>query len=376
MKALSSHVVSLAVFLAIAGPASALDESSSNSYITLSGAYGNGVNDDTIAFKRAFALAKPRGFIIVPEGHFVLSDTIVITTPITIIGKGFASQIYMKNNKTMFQFVNVQNSALRDVYLGSAATSGHLIEFVNSHHNEINDVTMLGGQYGLHLKGSLLNTIVDLRSGVNVGGFFAPISTNNTWVMAEAYNGISANANTFIAPVLEGGTNGIVLSDPGGQGSLNITGGTIEGVSGTGMTFQNTFLPSSITSLHFEANGVADLVIQASSNIRISNIVSDKQINLIGDTRNVAITDSIAQNISIDMGNSRYPLGNGAKRIILQNITTCWATGPSIISPPPTIDPNIGMPDGPSSPLIINTQDGQPRLDIVYTNIGNLCGGG
>jgi len=97
----------------------------------------------------------------------------------------------------------------------------------------------------------------------------------------------------------------------------------------------------------------------------------------LGDTRNVTISDSTAQNISIDMGDGGYPLGTGAKRIVLQNISTCWATGPSVISPAPTLDPAFNMPNGPSSPLIPNPQNpGSNRMDIIYTNIGKLCGGG
>ena len=378
MKTLNLLLLVLATSLAIVGQAAALDEDGSNSHVKRFGAYGDGINDDTYAFQQAFAQVKAGGLIVLPDGNYTLSDTIVITKPVTIVGTGFATQIYNKNNKTLFRFVNHNNSAIRDVYLGSNSTQPgvSLIEFVNSHHNQINNVTMLGAYYGLHLQGSLLNTIIDLRSGTNFQGFFAPTSSTNTWVMAEAFNNISANANTFIAPVLEGGTNGIVLSDAAGQGSLYLTGGTIEGVTGTGLTLQGTFLPSSITGLHFEANGIADVVLQSASNVRISAIVSDKQINLLGDTRNVTISDSVAQNIFIDMGNGRYPLGTGAKRIILQNITTCWAVGNGVISPAPTVDLAFGMPNGPSSPAIVNNNNGQPRKDIIYTNIGNLCGGG
>jgi hypothetical protein len=379
MKSLTSIVLAFAISLAIVGSAGALSEDGSNTYVKKFGAAGDGKSDDTYAFQQAIAQVKAGGTVILPDGNYTLSDTIVITKPVNIVGTGFATQIYNNNNKTLFRFVNVNNSAIRDLYLGSNSTQQgvSLIEFVNSHHNQVNNVTMLGGYYGLHLQGSLLNTIIDLRSGTNFGGFFAPTSTNNTWIMGERYNNISANANTFIAPVLEGGVNGIVIADTHGEGSLNITGGTIEGVSGTGLTLQGTFLPSTVAGVHFEANVMADIVLQAASNVRLSAIVSDKQINLMGDSRNVTISDSIAQNISIDMGDRRYPLGTGAKRIILQNITTCWAAGPSLISPTPTPDPNFGMPDGPSSPVIPNPQaGGAPRLDIIYTNIGNLCGGG
>jgi Pectate lyase superfamily protein len=251
MRTLHPVIAALATSLSIAGPAYAITEDASNTYVKKFGAVGDGVNDDTFAFQQALAQVKAGGVVFLPDGNFTLTSTIVITKPVTIIGTGAATQLYNKNNQTLFRFVNVNNAAIRDVYLGSSSIQPgvSLIEFVNSHHNQINNVTMLGGYYGLHLKGSLLNTVIDLRSGTNFQGFFAPTSINNTWVMAEPFNGISANANTFIAPVLEGGTNGLVLTDGAGQGSVHIMGGTIEGVSGTGLTLSGTFLPSSITGL-------------------------------------------------------------------------------------------------------------------------------
>jgi hypothetical protein len=366
-------------------PVMALNEDGSQAHVMQYGAKGDGINDDTLAFQQAFDAVAAGGLVILPEGHFTLSSTIVIRKPVTIIGAGFATQIYGNTNASLFQLVNVNNTVIRDVYLGSSATQPgvSLIELVNSHHNQINNVTMLGGYYGLHLKGSLLNTIIDLRSGTNFQGFFAPTSVTNTWVMGEAFNQISANANTFIAPVLEGGVNGIVLTDNAAQGSIQVMGGTMEGISGTGLTFQNTTLPSSVTGVHFEANGV-DVSVQAANNIRLSSILSLSQINLMGDTRNVSITDSVANNIYIDLGDRVYPAaalgpgtGTGAKRIILQNVTTCVSL-PSSITPTPAGDPYFGgLPNGPASPIVPNpAEGGLARKDIVYTNIGVYCGGG
>ena len=44
----------------------------------------------------------------------------------------------------------------------------------------------------------LLNTFADLRSGVNIGGFFAPTSANSYWVFAERFNGRAAAAETTV----------------------------------------------------------------------------------------------------------------------------------------------------------------------------------
>jgi hypothetical protein len=380
VKTITTLMIALSASLAVAAPAAAMNEDGSDTNVRRFGAIGDGFADDTRAFQQAIDHARDHGLVFLPDGKFRLSATIVITKPVKIVGTGFATQIYNNNNRTLFQLVNVNNVEIRDLYLGSSSTQAgvSLIELVNSHHNQINNVTMLGGYYGLHLKGSLLNTVTDLRSGTNFGGFFASTSVTNTWVMGEPFNQVSANANTFIAPMLEGGVNGILITDTTAQGSIHILGGTMEGMTGTALTFQNTGLNSSVAGVHFEANRF-DIVTQAASNIRISSILSvtPGQINLIGDTRNVSITDSIANNIYIDIGNGAYPGGTGAKRIILENISTCISS-PSVISPTPTPDPAFGvLPNGPSSPVIANpAAGGAPRKDIVYTNIGWICGGG
>lgn len=343
------------------------------------GAKGDGVSDDTAAIQKAINETATGGTIFFPAGHYPVTATLVVNKTLTLSGEGIGSQIYQRLDKTLLHFQGSQTGGMTNLYLGSAATSPGtaLLKLTNSHRNRIDNVSMMGSYYGLHLEGSLLNTVVDLRSGINFGGFFAATSPNQYWVFAERFNGISANANTFVAPVLEGGVNGIWLVDTNGEGSLNITGGTIEGLAGTALKLAKTFLPSSITAVHFEANHVADVVLEGALNVRLSGLVSDRQISLLGDTRNVTISDSVAQNISIDMGDGGYPLGTGAKRIVLQNITTCWAAGPSVISPAPTLDPNFGMPNGPSSPELVNhLAPPNRRKDIIYNNIGYLCGGG
>ena len=388
-------VYSVVLFLlATTAPAFA-DDDTPNRTINVRdhGATCNGTHDDTAAFRKAIDKAPVGGMVLVPPGRCVVSDTLLINSAnaVSIVGAGRASQIFQRStNKTLFEFQGVNALMVKDIFLGSASTAAGtaLIKLTRSHHMRIDNVTMLGSYYGLHLNGSLLNTIVDLRSGINFGStFFAvgSISPNQYWVYAERFNdpnptlSISANANTFIAPVLEGGVNGIWLVDNHGEGSLNITGGTIEGVSGIALKLDGATLPSAITGVHFEANGTADVVLQAAFNVRISAIVSDKEINLLGDTRNVTISDSMAQNIFIDIGDGGYTAGGGtgtgAKRIILQNITTCFAPGPSSIIPPWTPYTNL-QGDGSSDPVVFNPSQGTNRRDIIYTNIGKLCGGG
>ena len=274
----------------------------------------NGSSDMTGLFQAAVNATPPGGSLFLPAGNYRLNGTITVTKPITIVGSGFGTQVLEQANATLLRLVNVNDAVIGNLYLGSTAVGpgASLIELVNSNHNRIDNVTMLGGYYGLHLQGSLLNTIVDLKSGTNFQGFFAATSKNAFWIYAENFNGISANANTFLAPVLEGGVNGIALNDSNSQGSLTITGGTIEGVSGTALTFANTFLPSTVTGLHLEANGVADVAIASSSNIVLNGLLSLKGIAITGLSHNVVIQGGIVENLSI---------GPGATRVSVQNVT-------------------------------------------------------
>ena len=264
----------------------------------------------------------------------MISDTIVIksTNAVSIVGAGRASQIYQRSNRTLFDFQGLDGLSIRDLFLGSAAIAPGtaLIKLKNSNHMRIDNITMLSSNIGLYLSGSLLNTIVDLRSGTNFGGLFfaaTSVSTNQTWVYGERLNTFSSNANTFIAPVLEGGTNGIYLKDTNGEGSLTITGGSIEGLSGTGITLDRTTLPSSITGTHFEQNVVADIVLQAANNVRISSVLALTYIKLMGDTRNVTIADSMVQNLGSML--ETVGIRRGEERVPVRSASSCRTLRPA-----------------------------------------------
>jgi len=166
------------------------------------GAKCNGINDDTSAFKQAIAAAPFGGVVSVPPGSCVVTDTLVVnsTRLVSIVGDGVGSQIFQQADKTLLHFQNTTAVMIKNLFLGSAATTAGsaLIKLTNSHRNRIENV-MLGSYYGLHLNGSLLNTVVDLRSGINFSNLFfavSYVSTNQYWVYAEPTNQISANANT------------------------------------------------------------------------------------------------------------------------------------------------------------------------------------
>jgi hypothetical protein len=366
------HVLCSAVLLLLATTTPLLADALGWTNVRDHGAKCNGSFDDTTAFRKAINDAPVGGVVFVPPGHCVVTETLVInaTHPVSIIGSGVGSQIFQRGTATLLQFQGVNALMIKDLFLGSAAAAP-LLELINSHHNRIDNVTMLGGSYGLHLVGSLLNTVVDLRSGTNFSQMFfvafSTLPTNQYWVYAEPYPStrISANANTFIAPALEGGTNGIYITDGNGQGSLQIVGGSIEGVTGIGLQFQGTFLPSSITGIDFEANG-QDIVINNSSNIRVSAINSVSGavipaipiISLTGDTRNVQISDSSIDSISV---------ASSTKRIVLQNITSGLQGGPFSNLSLPAV--NVIPAFSPTDPYP------GPITNITANNLGNYAAG-
>ena len=236
--------------------------------------------DATAAVRLAIEHTPAGGLVFFPPGHYTVSGEIVIDRPLTLSGEGLGSQIFQSSpGQSLFVLRGVQGVSIQDLYLGSAATAAgaSLIKLVGAHHCRVENVTMLGGYYGVHLQGSILNTFIDLRSGVNIGGFFAGTSTNRYWVFAERANGISANANTFLAPVLEGGTNGIRLEDAGGEGSLYVFGGSIEGVANVGLGLRKAGLPTVISGMHFEGNGTADIDLDQAFATRIEGVFATKR---------------------------------------------------------------------------------------------------
>ncbi|MEZ5660319.1 MAG: glycosyl hydrolase family 28-related protein [Burkholderiaceae bacterium] len=160
------------------------------------GARGDGTTDDSAAIQSAIAAAPVGGTLYFPRGNYRVSDTFVIQKRINVRGDGYGSQIFQTANQSLFVFekrCNIcgapSNLIISDLYLGSVATSpgAALIRLTNGSHNLLQNITMLGSYYGIHLQGALINNLVSIRSGNNLGGFFASgqLSTNQYWVFGE-----------------------------------------------------------------------------------------------------------------------------------------------------------------------------------------------
>lgn len=293
--------------------------------VTDFGAAGDGLTDDTVAIQDAISATPVGGTLFFPLGNYVVSDELLIDKRINVAGVGRASQLYQEApDRRLLVFqpsgsgLTVQGITVRDIYLGSAATTPgtSLLALTRTHLSQFENITMLGGYYGVHLLGSLLNTFVGLRSGVNsqcnppsaCAGFFASTSTNQNWVFAERLNTgspISSNANSFFGLALEGGTNGFWLQDlkadgtRAGEGDFYIFGGTIEGVSGIGLYAHGGTLPSTVTGVHFEGNGHSDVVIDSARAVRIESSLMTGIVQIADNASDVVVSSSTVGSLEI-----------------------------------------------------------------------------
>ena len=382
----------LAITLALCGlalPALA-DSENSNSPKTSSAApvlKCDGTTDNAAALQALINKASSYDTVSIPAGKCVIGQTITISKPVSIVGVGRASQIFETANKTLFDLQNVKSSGenvvtIKDLYLGSLATTEKtaLIKLTNTQGVLVDNITMLGGYYGVHIAGSSSNKFVSVRSGTNFRNILfneALASTNQAWIFAEPANGKSSNDNTFIGAELEGGTNGLILSDLSGQGGITMMGGTIEGVEQVGLAITGTTTASTITGLHMEANLGADVVIQDASNIKFTGLLAVSparaatRIGIQGKSSNISITDSMIDSLTIETGPGGVQTPTTASNIYIQNVTACVSDGFNI-TPPAKGDPNFGMPNGITYPTL---SDNSLRMDIVYSNLGFSCGG-
>lgn len=280
------------------------------------GALGDGVHDDSSAIISAIQASTDGGSVYFPPGNYLVTQELNITKPVQLYGVGLGTQLFQQTDgNNLFILKNTRSVIIKDMYLGSASeTLGtSLIKLVNSHHSRIDNIILAGSYYGIHLYGSLLNTFVDIKSNVNIGYYFTEVSPNQYWIYAEPFNDISSNANTFVAPSLEGGENGIYIADGRGQGSIFIYGGTIEGVNKYAIYAEGTNLPSIISGTHMEGNDLGDISLNGSANFRIESIFSDHQIILDGALWSTVIDNSMVHKIVV---------GTNAVRTRISGVTT------------------------------------------------------
>jgi len=122
------------------------------------GAKGNGSTDDTVAIQQALTAAPAGGTVFFPVGRYRVTAELVIGKPVSLLGLGLGSQVYQATNgQSLFVFQGVQGVSVSGLYLGSVSSvSGtSLIHLDNTFRSHVENVTMLGGYYGVHLRGAL-----------------------------------------------------------------------------------------------------------------------------------------------------------------------------------------------------------------------------
>jgi hypothetical protein len=351
----------------------------------------SGANDDQ-AVQTAINQAPVGGLVQIGAGPCVFAQTVVITKPVTITGVGIGTQIVGNGAFSVFSLQLVDAVTMRDLFVGSLsnATGVALIELKRANHGEFHNITMLGGYYGVHLVGSLDNTFIDLRTARNFSSVIpGSFPTNQYWVFTQRYvdldgmADVASNANTFIAPVLEGGTNGFHVQDEpgsacagkscvrGGEGSAQIFGGTLEGMwNGVALMFDRTLHASVVSGVHFECNAT-DVLVSDAANIHLTGLYSQgapnnpaKQdcslpatpaggIHVTGTQNgrfsgNVSLVDSIAQKVTLD---------SAVRRVVLSNVMT---------------DLNcVSADNGNLLPFI--DPPGPRDATIRYENVGHNC---
>lgn len=280
------------------------------------GAAGDGKTDDTQAIRCAIDKTHRGGTVLFPVGNYRISETIKVTAAsnVSLVGMGLGSQIFQSTDgQHVFDLDQLSAVTVKSLYLGSIATQprSSLIKMTRVHRSTFENIIMYGGYYGFHIKGSLSNTFIGIKSGINIGVFFDPDVSlyNNTWIYSESHqyldpdgrpHSISSNANTFVGLALSGGTNGMTILDGKGQGNFFIHGGTIEGAANIGLLVRGSSHPSVASGVHFENNkGIADIVLDPASRVNIQSSFIANSIQIKGLSTDNVISSSQASKIEI-----------------------------------------------------------------------------
>ena len=141
------------------------------------GVIGDSSTNNTVALKNILALAKAKGaFIYFPNGSYLVTDTINITYPCTLIGSGNSKIIQTTGNKSLFvvkaNYVFFDNLIMDNT--AASVTSGSAIKFlINSHECRINDCSIFRFYDNVkYINGSSFRFTNNL--------FYDPVNTNLT----------------------------------------------------------------------------------------------------------------------------------------------------------------------------------------------------
>ena len=227
------------------------------------GAAADGTTDDTDAVKATRDACEANEILFFPHGKYYISDVLTISNNLCVQGVGPGTQIFMSANDDLLSFTGSGFCSVRDVRLGSAATSADkcLVKLGNRvSHYLIDNVWMIGGYYGIGLYGAMHGLI---KGAVQTSSFYrSGTSTNNAWIHGERSGGHSINATKILGTRIQGGVRGIEIIDTNNEVTLTIDGNLIEGMSDAAVYLQGVGQFAKISGLHCESG---------SSNIELVN---------------------------------------------------------------------------------------------------------
>lgn len=239
------------------------------------GAKGDGVTDSTPGFLRAISKAQKGDHLFIPKGRYVVTEEILVDKSLYISGQGLHTQIYQASDENLFRlfmstnYVGCAGTRVQDMALGSAATTKgkSLLMFDHSPYNEVRNVAVSGGYYGVYIHGALGNQFYVLRT-LFYPYFFKRMARSEAAVCGDVAYGKNVNHTLFYGTKIQGGAKrGIELHATNAEGGIGIYGGLIEGLPGESVYLTGFNVMSSISGLHCEAGNVAG---DAGSNVRLA----------------------------------------------------------------------------------------------------------
>ena len=264
------------------------------------GAAADGTTDDTDAVKAARDACSANEVLFFPHGRYYLSETLTISNNLCVQGVGPGTQIFMASDDNLFSFTGSGFCSIRDVRLGSAATSADkcLVKLGSAvSHYLVENVWMIGGYYGLGLYGAMHGLISGL---VQTSSFYrGGTSANQAWIHGERAAGHAINATTILAPRIQSGVRGIDISDTGGSLSLKIVGGLIESVTDASIYLEGVGLFAEISGLHFE-HLQSNVHLVNCANVRVTGCYLGGEGIILENCRRVKVSTCYTRQMNID----------------------------------------------------------------------------
>ncbi|MBW3571031.1 MAG: glycoside hydrolase family 55 protein [Gemmatimonadetes bacterium] len=257
------------------------------------GAVGDGVTDDTTAIRDAIAAVPYGGTLYIPTGKFRVTDTITINKPISIVGSGSASAMWLDLNSTTKTGVVIgllagDSAAENQTYanfgiFGPSGSCRYGLGVYHCHRARFENVHVRPGssEHAVVVGGCLLTRFNFIVQNNSLDGYPDNSGTwNGAGILVADLRTFSSTPSTMPTNacvfdcIVEGGEGGGLAFQPQDQsGGNNAITGTYEGfwvssgsVYGTGYAlYIDGCLGFDLYDLHVEANVNGTLIKNSSS---------------------------------------------------------------------------------------------------------------